>query len=78
MKSRCLLKIVFFCSLLIITSPASAYIGPGGGISAIGTIIAAIAAVFVVLFGFIWYPVKRLLKKMRPPKEDDENEGDAT
>jgi len=42
-----------------------AYIGPGAGVSAIGAVLAVIAGVFVALFGFVWYPVKRLLRKRK-------------
>lgn len=44
---------------------AFAYIGPGAGLSAIGTVLALIGAVLLALFGFIWYPVKRLIAKRR-------------
>ena len=46
-------------------SLAQAYIGPGAGISAIGAALALLAAVFFAIVGFVWYPVKRLLKAMR-------------
>jgi len=44
---------------------AHAYIGPGAGISAIGAALALIAAVFFAIVGFVWYPVKRLLRKRK-------------
>jgi hypothetical protein len=46
--------------------PVVAYIGPGTGLSAIGALIAVVVAVIVTLFGFVWYPVKRLLRKKKP------------
>ena len=51
---------------------ALAYIGPGAGIAAIGTIIALFGAVLLALVGFVWYPVKRLLSRK---KEKSNNEG---
>jgi hypothetical protein len=44
-------------------TPAFAYIGPGAGLSAIGAFLALIIGVILAFFGFIWYPVKRLLRK---------------
>lgn len=41
---------------------AQAYIGPGAGLSAIGTAIAVVGAVAMLIVGFVWYPVKRLIK----------------
>jgi membrane associated rhomboid family serine protease len=46
-------------------SPALAYIGPGAGISAIGTFFAVIGAVVLLIVGFLWYPVKRMLRKKK-------------
>ena len=45
-----------------------AYIGPGAGISAIGTVVAFIGAILLAIVGFVWYPVKRLLAKIRKKK----------
>ena len=42
--------------------PHLAYLGPGGAISAVGALVAAVAGIFLALFGFVWYPVRRLLK----------------
>lgn len=44
---------------------AFAYIGPGAGISAIGSALALIAAVLLAIVGFVWYPLKRLLRGRR-------------
>ncbi|GGO60485.1 hypothetical protein GCM10011315_35020 [Roseovarius pacificus] len=41
---------------------AQAYVGPGAGLTAIGTMIAFGAAVVLALVGFVWYPMKRLMK----------------
>lgn len=56
--------------LLLASAPAHAYVGPGSGVSALGAIFALVAGVFVSILGFVWYPVKRLLKKR---KRTDEN-----
>jgi hypothetical protein len=45
-----------------------AYVGPGVGLSAIGTVLAFIGAVVLLIAGFLWYPVKRLLR--RKPRND--------
>lgn len=45
--------------------PALAYIGPGAGISAIGAALALLAAVFFAIVGFVWYPVKRMMRKRK-------------
>ena len=42
-----------------------AYIGPGAGISVIGTAIAFLGAIFVALLGFVWYPLMRVIAAVR-------------
>jgi hypothetical protein len=44
-------------------TPAFAYLGPGAGLSAIGAFLALIIGVIVAFLGFIWYPLKRFLRK---------------
>ncbi len=48
-----------------------AYIGPGTGLSALGTLLAVIAAVLLAVIGFVWYPVKRLVAKLKKNKAGD-------
>ncbi len=42
---------------------ALAYIGPGTGLSAIGSFLALLVGVVAVLIGFLWYPIKRIFGK---------------
>lgn len=59
------LKFALLFVILILFQPQFllAYVGPGTGMTAIGTFIAFIVGILVAILGFIWYPVKRLLKK---------------
>jgi len=50
---------------LVFAAPAHAYVGPGAGIGILGTLAALAGAVILLLAGFIWYPVKRMMKKKR-------------
>lgn len=52
---------------------ALAYVGPGAGLSAIGTLVALAGAVLLAIVGFVWYPVKRLLKKRKTASVDAES-----
>jgi len=51
--------------LALLPLPALAYIGPGVGIGAIGALVAVAVAVVLIVAGFVWFPVKRALKKRR-------------
>jgi hypothetical protein len=61
-------------TLALILSPALAYayVGPGLGLGAIGSVFSLIGAVLLGIVGFVWYPIKRLLKAFRKPKTSDE------
>jgi Na+/melibiose symporter-like transporter len=66
--------------LLILLYPtySFAYIGPGSGLSAIGSFIALISLFFFALFGFIWFPLKRLFKKKEGHNKEKETDNDAS
>ena len=49
----------------ILPSDAHAYIGPGAGLSAFGALLALVATVIVAIFGFVWYPIKRLMRSLK-------------
>lgn len=68
--SRVLLAL-FALSLILVLSPdaASAYGGPGSVLSGIGTVLAVLAAVVASLFGFVWFPLKRLVRSLRGDDE---------
>lgn len=48
-----------------------AYIGPGVGLSALGALLAVIGGVAATIFGLLWYPIKRFLKKKKGTQEPD-------
>lgn len=50
---------------LLVAAPAHAYIGPGVGLGVIGTVFGIVATLALAVFGFLWYPAKRLLAKRR-------------
>lgn len=41
-----------------------AYGGPGSIISGIGAFLAVVAAIGASIFGFVWYPAKKLYRRM--------------
>lgn len=66
---------IFRVALLwtFLVETADAYIGPGVGITAIGSLIAFILAVLVALWAFIWFPLRRLFNKNKPKLGDHED-----
>lgn len=62
--------------LAIYPAAIHAYIGPGAGISAIGALVAVVATVALALFGFVWYPIKRLMRKRRQENQQQQDPGE--
>lgn len=78
MKNECRLGVFALIVMLISLFPqsAQAYVGPGAGLSAIGAFLAVLAGIVVAIFGFVWYPMKRLLRTLRKKKNEVEDKAD--
>lgn len=69
------------CCVWLTPAIANAYIGPGAGLSALGSLLALLGAALLTIVGFVWYPVKRMLRKWRAThaaEDDQEDESPAT
>jgi hypothetical protein len=63
--------------LAITPSTAQAYMGPGLGLGAIGVAMGVIGSIFLGIVSVVWYPIKRLVRRLRgrlrrpiPPGDD--------
>jgi len=61
-------KSILLLSILLISFPSYAYIGPGMGGGAIAAIIGFLAAILLGLWGILYYPIKRALKNRKDKK----------
>ncbi|NDR58717.1 hypothetical protein FPS10_20205 [Pseudoruegeria sp. M32A2M] len=52
--------------------PALAYIGPGAGLGAIAVALALAAGIILLIVGFLWFPIKRMIKRARHTSSEDE------
>ena len=67
-------RFLFFLCVLLLPSPAYAYIGPGLGAGTVGAILGVVVSVFLAMFAILWYPFKRFLKKRRLAKAANNKE----
>ena len=59
-------KIIIFLTLFFFTTNnLLAYIGPGMGGGFIAATIGIVLALFAAIFGLIWFPIMRILKKKK-------------
>ena len=54
---------------VFLPAAAQAYVGPGAGLTAIGTMIALFAGIALAIIGFVWYPLKRMMKNRSKPTD---------
>jgi hypothetical protein len=55
---------------VFVAEPAYAYIGPGAGLTAIGTVIALLGGILLAIVGFVWYPIKRVMRSRARANRD--------
>lgn len=63
--------------IALAAAPAQAYAGPGAGLSMIGSLVALVGALLAGIFGFIWFPMKRMLKKRKANETPPTGPNDA-
>jgi hypothetical protein len=64
--------------LLVTGRAAEAYIGPGAGLSVIGTAVAFVGALVFAIIGFVWYPLKRLAAALRSSRSSGDEDPKAS
>ena len=75
MISRALVPFLLAAAWLLATaSPAFAYGGPGSILTGLGALSAVVLALVASVFGFLWFPLKRLVSRLRPGTSDQESE----
>ena len=62
-------KLILFLLFLTLSFEANAYIGPGMGGGLIAAFIGIIVAIITLIFGIIWFPLKRFFNKKKEKKE---------
>lgn len=64
--------------LLFVSTAADAYIGPGAGLSVLGSLWAVLVGIVLALFAILSWPVRMLWRRLRrkaapdPAKTDDQ------
>jgi hypothetical protein len=55
-------------ALVVAPRQASAYIGPGAGLGAIGAVVVFVAVFLVAAVGIVLFPLRLMIKKLRKSK----------
>lgn len=59
---------ILFLSLFLISMPSYAYLGPGLAGGVVAASLGFFAAIFLVFWGILYYPIKRALKERKEKK----------
>lgn len=60
---------IFTFLFIILSFPAYAYLGPGIGGGILVATLGIVIAICAAIFGLIWFPLKRIIKKKEKKKE---------
>ena len=58
-------RIITLFLLALFTSSAVAYVGPGAGISVLGSLLGILATIFVAIGAILIWPLRKLLKRRK-------------
>ena len=70
LSSKRATRLTAFGAFALLPGIAFAYIGPGAGLSVVGSILAFLAAIVVAIFGFLFFPIRRFLRNRKLKTED--------
>lgn len=65
-----MLKLNLFIIFILFPNMSYAYLGPGMGGGFIAATIGIIIAIFAMLFGILWFPIKRFFNKKKKDQEE--------
>ena len=71
---RRLIVFSIFVSLSLKETPAYAYLGPGMAGGVFSAVVGIAAAIFMILLGIVYYPIKRHFSKKKDQKENSKEE----
>lgn len=66
-----MLKIIALLLLSLAIGPLHAYVGPGAGISVLGSLLGILATILVAMAAIIFWPVRKLMKRRKVAAQAD-------
>ena len=72
-------KLPVLVLLVLLTSTAFAYVGPGAGISVLGSLFSILATIVVAIGAIIFWPLRKYMKRRKARLgSEDSNKADNT
>jgi hypothetical protein len=60
-----MLRIITILLLALAASTAEAYVGPGAGISVLGSLLGILATILVAIGAIVFWPIRKLMKRRK-------------
>jgi hypothetical protein len=60
-----MLRLTFILFLFVAAAPVEAYVGPGAGISVLGSLLGILATILVAIGAVIFWPIRKLMKRRK-------------
>lgn len=64
-----MLRILVLFLVAFFANPAFAYVGPGAGISVLGSLLGILATILVAIGAIIFWPVRKFMKRKKARAE---------
>ena len=71
-----MLKLIAFILFLSLGTPALAYIGPGAGISVLGSLLGILGTIIVAIGAILFWPIRKMLKRRKAAAANDNEVSD--
>ncbi|MGD2130607.1 MAG: hypothetical protein PVJ17_14990 [Lysobacterales bacterium] len=71
-------KLLLTLLLAAAAAPVQAYIGPGAGISVLGSLLGILATIVVAIGAVIFWPIRKLLKRRKSATKPSESAADPS
>ena len=72
-----LFRFALLLSLLGSAGSAAAYIGPGAGISFLGSLVTTVSVVLLAVAAVLFWPIRYLFRRLRPGKVEQKQEAES-
>lgn len=63
-------RLILALLLALLASPALAYVGPGAGISVLGSLLGILTTIVVAIGAIVMWPIRKLLKRRKAARAD--------
>ena len=58
-------RLIFTLILMLASGTALAYVGPGAGISVLGSLLGILATIVLAIVAIVMWPIRKMLKKRK-------------